>query len=213
MNMGCKEIDKLLIEYHEKSLNPDGEKSVEEHLKGCQGCRGRLREIERTYRILAKDSVPPREESFWVNFVPEVRSRIGREDRRGNLLKPRVKWALGSAGVLAVVILSWSLLTLDQRGLGEYVEEPAIETTLALSDPYSYADQLVEIVTSYGEEYFPSEMLLSNGAPAELGLAEEILEQDYADQTDLGSVLGELSLEELKKLEEQVRNLKIGDIL
>ncbi len=120
---------------------------------------------------------------------------------------------MGLAGVLAMAILSWSLLTLDQRGLDEYVEEPAMETTLALSDPYSYADQLVEIITSYGEEYFPAEILLSNGALAELGLAEEILEQDYAEQTDLGSVLGELSLEELRRLEERVRNLKIGDIL
>jgi hypothetical protein len=213
MNMGCKEVDKVLIDYHENSLTPDGKKAVEEHLKECQGCRRRLQEIERTYRILARDSVPSREESFWVNFVPEVRSRIGGEDGRGSVLKPRVKWALGLVSVLAVVILSWSLLTLDRRGPDEYVEEPAIETTLALSDPYSYADQLVEIVTSYGEEYFPAEMLLPNEATAELGLAEEILEQDYADQTDLGSLLRELSLEELKQLEEQVRNLKIGDIL
>jgi predicted anti-sigma-YlaC factor YlaD len=213
MNMKCREIDRLLIEYHEDALSPDRKKQVKEHLVSCEGCRLRLEEIQHAYKLLAKDETPQPDENFWVNFLPQVRSRIEAKEGQKAIFRPGVRWAIGFASVLLVVIVGSLLFTKDDQILVQQEEQQLLETTLALSNPYTYADQLVEVLTTQGAESLPVEVLLSNGGTNQLELAAEVLDEDYLNQTDLNSILGELNLEELKQLEDNVRTLNVADIL
>jgi hypothetical protein len=213
MNKKCKEIDRLLIQYHEDALSPDKKKQVEEHLADCQGCRIKLEEIKQTHVLLTEDKVPQPEENFWIDFLPQVRSRIEAKEKPITVFRPGVRWAVGLASVLLVVIVGSLLFTEKEETLVQQEAEQPLETTLALSNPYTYADQLAEVLTTQGTEALPVEMLLSNGGIGELELAAEVLQEDYLNQTDLNSILGELSLEELKQLEDNVKVLKVADIL
>jgi anti-sigma factor RsiW len=213
MNKKCKEIDRILIEYHEDTLGPDKKKQVEEHLAGCEGCRLRLEGIQHAYKLLAEDETPQPDENFWINFLPQVRSRIEAKEKPGTIFQPKVKWAVGLASMLAAVIIGSLLFTRDNQILVQQEAEQPLETTLALSNPYTYADQLAEVLTSQDSESLPVEVLLSNGGTNQLELAAEVLDENYLNQTDLNSLLGELNLEELKQLEDNIKALSVADIL
>ncbi len=213
MNTICREIHELLIEYHENSLDPEQRAKVEDHLASCENCQLRLQEIRQAYGLLAEDLVPPAEESFWIDFLPGVRSRIEARRRPVWNLWPRARWAVGVVSVLALVIVGSLLLTREDASLVQEEAEQPEETTLALTDPYTYADQLAEVVSSDSGGTLPVETLLADGGVEDLGLAEELLEEDYISQSDVNSMLSELSAEELKQLEQNIRTLKIEDIL
>lgn len=213
MYMKCKEIDRFLIEYHEDALSPDKKKQVEEHLAGCEGCRLRLEEIQHAYKMLAKDETPQPDENFWVNFLPQVRSRIEAKEKPRTIFQPKVKWAVGLASMLLAVIVGSLLFTKDNQTLVQQEVEQPLETTLALSNPYTYADQLAEVLTSQVTETIPVEMLLSNGGANQLELAADVLDEEYLNQSDINSILRQLSLDELKQLEDNVKTLSVADIL
>jgi hypothetical protein len=213
MNKKCKEIDRLLIEYNEEALSLDRKKQVEEHLADCQGCRDKLEEIKQTQALLAKDKVPQPEESFWIDFLPQVRSRFEVKEKPRTIFRPGVRWAVGLASMLLVVIVGSLLFTRDNQILVQQEEQQPLEITLALSNPYTYADQLAEILTSQETEPVAVEALLSNGGTNQLGLAAEVLDEDYLNQMDINSILGEWSLEELRQLEDNVKALTVADIL
>jgi predicted anti-sigma-YlaC factor YlaD len=213
MNKKCREIDRLLIEYHEEVLSPDRKKQVEEHLADCHGCRIKLEEIQNAFTLLTEDEVPQPQESFWIDFLPQVRSRIEAKDKTRTIFRPNVRWAVGLTSVLLVMIVGSLLFTKDNQTVVQQETEQPLETTLALSNPYTYADQLAEILTAQETEPVAVEALLSNGGTNQLGLAAEVLDEDYLNQVDINSILGELSLEELRQLEDNVKALNVADIL
>lgn len=213
MTKRCKDVDRFLIEYYEDSLDPVERKEVEEHLADCEGCRRSLKEIEHVYGLLAKDSMPLPQEGFWVNFLPQVRARIEGGQRAGGTLLPKVRWSIGLVSILLVAIIGSLLLTTDKPTVVERETESMEEISLALLEPYSYADQLAEVLSSQDEASLPVELLVSNGGVRNLDLAEKLLEEDYIQQSDPNSILSELSLEELRQLEADLKALDISDIL
>jgi hypothetical protein len=213
MNARCKDVEILLIEYREDSLDPDQRKKVREHLAVCESCRVKLEELQHACGLLAEDVVPPAEESFWIDFLPQVRSRIEQKQRLRWVAWPKIRWAVGLVSVLALVTVGSLLLTREKMDLVQQEAEQPEETTLALTDPYNYADQLAEVISSDSGGVLPVETLLADGGVEDLGLAEELLEEDYISQSDVNSMLSELNTEELKQLEQNVRALKIEDIL
>ena len=213
MSGKCKDVDRLLIDYYEGSLDPILSKKVEEHLADCEGCRRSLKEIERVYGLLAKDSIPLPEEGFWVNFLPQVRARIEGSEKPRRVILPRIRWSVGVVSMLLLVIIASLLLTTDRPTMVERETQATEEVSLALLEPYSYADQLAEVLSSQDETSLPIELLVSDGGVRDLDLAEKVLEEDYIRLTDLNSILSELSLEELRQLEEEIRTLDISDVL
>ncbi len=209
--MKCNEVKLLLVEYYENSLDLDDRSRVKQHLSGCESCRFRLKQIEQLHQLLAKENVPSPEESFWTNFLPEVRSRIKDKKKPRGILIPKTRLAFGLLSVVAVVIISLILFTTDRRNMVEHRTEPMVETILSVSDPSSYTEQLAEMLSAQGE--LPLNVFLSNGETQDLELTEKILEQDLLSQKSLNSILIELSSEELKQLEESIKTLVVGDIL
>jgi hypothetical protein len=207
----CKDISPLLIEYQENSLGPEERGAVEKHLRECDRCRKELGEIEELYQLLTKESVPSPQESFWTNFIPEVRARIESKKKTRGLFFPRPRLVLGVLTVLTVAIVSIFMFTLDKRNLVDRQSEQMAEFAISLPELSSTSDELAEILSAEAEVSL--DVLISNGEGEQLDLVEGILEEDYLSELSLNSVLSELDLEELKKVEEKIRALQIGDIL
>jgi len=209
--MRCKDVSPLLIEYQENSLGPEERGVVEKHLRECDRCRKELGEIEELYQLLAKESVPSPEENFWTNFLPEVRARIERKKKRRGLLIPKPRLAFGILTIVAVAIVSIFIFTSDESNLVESQGEEMGEIVLSPPELSSTTDELAEVLFAEGEASLA--VLLSNGEGQQLDLVEGILEEDYLSELSLNSILSELDLEELKKVEEKMKALQIGDIL
>jgi predicted anti-sigma-YlaC factor YlaD len=213
IEMKCEDIRKLLPEYHDESLLPEQREEVRRHLAGCEGCRFRFEEIRRTLGLLAQDSVPEREESFWVDFLPQVRSRIEQKQKTRWLAWPKIRWAVGLVSVLTLVVVGSLLVTRKNQNLVQQETGQALETSIALSNPDSYVDQLAEVLSTAGAESTSVAALLADTQNQDLKLAEQVLDEDYLGESDLGSLLSELSLEELKQLEQNISSLQVKDIL
>jgi anti-sigma factor RsiW len=213
IGMKCEDVRKLLPEYHDESLLPEQAEEVQRHLSGCEDCRAKLEEIRQTLGLLTQDKVPEREESFWVDFLPQVRSRIEEKQKTRWLAWPKVRWAVGLVSVLALVVVGSLVFTGKDQKLVQQEREQALETSIALSNPNTYADQLAEVLSTAGTESTSVAALLTDSQNQDLTLAEQVLDEDYLGESDLGGLLSELSLEELKQLEQNISNIQVKDIL
>ena len=209
--MRCKEVSQVLIDYHESSLDADQRRWVKQHLSECEKCRDQLKEIEQLYQLLARERVPSPGESFWTGFLPEVRARIERKKKRRGLLIPKPRLAFGILTILAVAIVSIFMFTLDKRNLVDRQSEQMAEIAISSPEFSSTTEELAEILSAEAEVSL--DVLLSNGEGEELDFIEGILEESYLSQVSLNSILSELDLEELKKLEERIKALQVRDIL
>ncbi len=125
-----------LSEYLDDELTPAERAGVDEHLRGCPGCRVVLEELRRvTLRAAALPDAAPRP-SLW----PEVAERIGHPGLRpagGDELAarrrrtaPPLRWAAGIAAVLALGIGIG-------RTLPHTARQPVAQSTPpARTDPY-----------------------------------------------------------------------------
>jgi hypothetical protein len=211
--MRCKEIKNLLVPYYDNSLDPDEREKVKKHLVGCGSCRLKLKEIEDTLGLLTKESVPQPEESFWINFLPQVRARIETEIKPIFTLFPKPKLVFRLMSVMVLVALSFFLFNLDQRKSVEPWPDTFMESIISESDLTSSTDQLAEILSSPSVDSLAIDVFLSSEGEEELELTESILEEDYLSRNNLNTILSELSIQELKQIEESIKTLQVGDIL
>jgi hypothetical protein len=212
-DMRCKEIKNLLVPYYDNSLDPDEREKVKKHLAECDSCRLKLKEIEDTLGLLTKESVQQPEESFWTNFLPEVRSRIETERKPIFTLFPKPRLVFGLMSALVMVALSFFLLNMDPKKLMELRTDTSMESILLESDLTSSTDQLAEILSSPSVDSLAIDVFLSSEGEEELELTESILEEDYLSRNNLNTILSELSIQELKQIEESIKTLRVGDIL
>jgi anti-sigma factor RsiW len=209
--MRCKEVSPLLIEYQENSLASEERGAVEKHLRECDRCKRDLEEIEELYHLLAEENVPSPQESFWTSFLPEVRAGIESKKKARGLFFPKPRLVVGVLTVLTVAIVSIFMLSSDEKSLVESQGEEMEEIVLSPPELSSTTEELAEILSEEGEVSLS--IFLANGEEQQLDLIEGILEEDYLSQLSLNSVLGELDTEELKKLEESIKALRVGEIL
>jgi hypothetical protein len=210
--MKCKDCEELLIQYLENSLDAEERGRVERHLFECEACRISLQEMESTLRLLAGERVPQPEEGFWTNFLPQVRSKIGAEEKPGFTLFPKPRLVSGLVSVLVIVLLGVFLFNVGQKRVGELQTELSTESILSEAEYSSTTEQLAEVLSSEEDESIEVEVFLQS-SEEELALTESILDDDYLSEKSLNSILGELSMQELKQIEESVKALQISDIL
>jgi|GEM_PF-1353261 len=209
--MRCKDVSPLLIGYQENSLGPQERGRVKKHLRECDRCSKEFEEIERLYQLLAEESVPPPQESFWTNFLPEVRTRIESKRKTRGLFFPKPRLVAGVLTVVIVAIVSVFVFTSDEKSLVELRPQQMEEVAVSTPELSSTAAELAEMLSAEGEVSLT--ILLANGDEQQLDLIEGILEEDYLSELSLNSVLSELDVEELKELEQSIEALQVGDIL
>jgi hypothetical protein len=211
--MKCKEFEELLIRYLEDSLDPKERERVKHHLSECQVCRIKLQEMKSTLHLLAKEQVPQPEEGFWTSFLPQVRSKIEAEERPSFTIFPKPRLVSGLVSVVVIVLLGLFLFNVSQKRTGELQTEFTTESILSEAEYSSSSEQLAEVLSSEEDESLEVEVFLLGSKEEELALTESILEDDYLSGQSLNSILGELSVPELKQIEENVKALQISDIL
>jgi hypothetical protein len=204
----CKEVSQLLMDYNEGLLDGDRKRLLQAHLLDCAKCQKDLEEIKATFGLLSRGKISEPSESFWINFLPEVRQRI----EKGKLRKPvrifKSKLAFGFLSGLVVLIIGITLFLRDYR-----VKPESQFTILDYSLPSSYAsyatyDKLSELLAFYEDQevirnsLFPEE---ENG----LVLLGEAAEEEYWSKKDLEMIFSELSIDELKMLAEKIEKTNI----
>jgi anti-sigma factor RsiW len=211
--MKCKDFEELLVQYLEDSLDPKERKKVEQHLGECEACRINLQEMESTLHLLAEEQLPQPEEDFWINFLPQVRSKIDAEEKPSFTLFPKPRLVSGVVSVMVIVLLGLFLFNVSQKRVGDPLTESSTESILSEVEYSSSAEQLAEVLSSEEDESLEVEVFLSSSEEEELALTESILEDDYLSGQSLNSILGELSVQELKQIEKSVKALQVSDIL
>jgi hypothetical protein len=211
--MKCKDFEELLVQYLEDSLDPKERKKVEQHLGECEACRINLQEMESTLHLLAEEQLPQPEEDFWINFLPQVRSKIDAEEKPSFTLFPKPRLVSGLVSVMVIVLLGLFLFNVSQKRVGDPLTESSTESILSEAEYSSTTEQLAEVLSSEEDESLELEIFLSNTEEDELDLTESMLEYDYLSNKSLNSILGEMSMQELKQIEKSVKALQVSDIL
>ena len=104
--MNCDKARRILVDYSEGSLGDGKRHAVEEHLSGCEACKGELAQIERLKeRILSLES-PERDPEFWRRFDNKLSQRLNEEETVATDLGFRRRAALPFAAAAAVAALA-----------------------------------------------------------------------------------------------------------
>ena len=204
--MDCKKISFLLVDFYEDVLDTKEKKLIEEHLESCLKCRLKLGEIQKTFEILEKEKteVPP--DIFWTNFLPEVRKRI--EDKRATkkafVFKPEL--ISFSATILVILLLGVFLFNRDYRSR---VESFYLEDTYYTFYSYkSSTENLSELLSS--EKDLDWTFILSEEDEIEdSDLLEKVLDERYWEESEINTIIEDLTPDELLTLEKKLEQLKI----
>ena len=70
----CPEFEENFILFHYGDLVGAERQKLENHLAGCTGCAGYLKELATLLPLTAKTDQPPQE--FWLNYNRELRHRL-----------------------------------------------------------------------------------------------------------------------------------------
>lgn len=150
--MRCDEIRKRLSEYLDGELPPDGKRSVEEHLAGCEGCRRELSELELTLghlRSLPEVEPPP----FYTQSVMR-RVREEAQAKPGLLRKLffplRVKLPIEALAVALVAVVAVYVF----KAMGP---EVAMRPPTVVASAPEAADEMASLRQKTEEKAVPAE--------------------------------------------------------
>ncbi|MBW2028585.1 MAG: zf-HC2 domain-containing protein [Deltaproteobacteria bacterium] len=113
--MGCEEIREHLSEYVDGVLDPETKSMVDEHLSACKACREELGALKALVGELGSmEAVSPPED-----FLEQLHARMERRPFMSSILRKlfmpmRIKVPLELAGAVALVVLVFSILHLQQ---------------------------------------------------------------------------------------------------
>ncbi len=206
--MSCKKIKNLLVDYYENSLESEGKKLVEDHLRTCESCPRHLQEVESLFDLLAQEKTEKPEESFWIDFVPEVRGRIDEVSPPKSVwsLFPRLAPRLGL--VIALLLVGVILFSNDYRFANRVAPEFQEETTYSLYDFENSEDQLAEILSSMEARDQTGGLISPDDEKTILAL-QETVEEQYWDKAGWDEILEDLSTEEVNLLEREIEKIEI----
>lgn len=74
--MKCEEVEKLMIDYLDKSLEENIRLEIEKHIETCENCLEDLRDNQQVLKLLSKDEMVKPEDSLRINFYHMLHSQI-----------------------------------------------------------------------------------------------------------------------------------------
>ena len=206
--MNCRKITSLLVDYNEDALTAEEKKMVEEHLRVCESCRKELKEIQSLFGVLEREKTENVEDSYWINFVPEIRKKILQAPPPGfkwNLI-PKLGPLLGF--VIAILMTGIFLFSKDHSSQIRSISLSEQTRTYSLYDFESPVDQLADILSlTEGIQEFKD--LVTGGNGESILTLEKIVDEQYWEKVELQDILEDLSSEELQLLEENIEKITI----
>ena len=126
------------------------------HLRDCEACGARLRELEQTWRLVSAAEVPEPSPLYWEVFRRQVASRL--DEAQGSVASRRF-WIPGlaavvAAGLVVASVVPWSppgTSTLPPRPLPAWSALPEDDgTALAILEHLALSDDDVDSVGAGG---------------------------------------------------------------
>lgn len=103
MSLSCNTVQDLLVMYQERSLSPETEREVQEHLDGCPACRAEYKEVARSLR--QKQRAPEVAECEMEDKIEQY-ARVAKKLRRRRILETILTAAGAAAAVTAAVLIT-----------------------------------------------------------------------------------------------------------
>jgi anti-sigma factor RsiW len=132
--MDCRETQTLLTAFHDGEL-PDADRArVEEHLRGCPGCRALQADLARADEAAG---VPDPGPGYWDRFNTRVEDRIEREAEgpRVAVLRPKQGWMRQQLRFLVPAVAAAALVVVVVRYGGLNPGAPTTIIPQAVSEP------------------------------------------------------------------------------
>jgi anti-sigma factor RsiW len=118
--MNCKHVQELLPLFVGRDLEEERAKLVTAHLQSCAKCAGAADEYRETRQLLQQFAPPPFSEEVYTGIRQRVLREIARESPESigpslpqlvGLFRPRLRWAIATALVLAFSIFAFYFVT------------------------------------------------------------------------------------------------------
>ena len=132
--MECRETQTLLTAFHDGELPAADRTRMEEHLRGCPECAGRLADLARVDRSAG---VPDPGPVYWDRFNARVMERVDREadGPKVAVLRPKSGWMRQQLRYLLPAAAAAALVVVIVRLGGMDSGAPVPEVPPAVSEP------------------------------------------------------------------------------
>ncbi len=92
--MKCEEVEKLMIDYLDNTLEQGLRQKIEKHLEICERCLDELKDSQKVLNLISKDEMVKPEDSLRINFYHMLHSQIKKseESKTSSFRKPLAPW-------------------------------------------------------------------------------------------------------------------------
>ncbi|MFH1825007.1 MAG: zf-HC2 domain-containing protein [Candidatus Firestonebacteria bacterium] len=108
MVIKCADVKNNILDYINNEIDKVEREDISEHLKGCKDCRTKLLEYEEILKLSKSIKLKKPDEKFWINFLPNVRSRLEKKKNILNIFKPVIAF---SCALIFLLIIFYPKIT------------------------------------------------------------------------------------------------------
>lgn len=144
--MNCKNVQELLPLYVGRDLEEKREKLVHVHLQSCDDCARAAAEYSESQQLLQMFEPPLFGEEVYSGIRQRVLREIGREpttpgfaESIANLFRPRIRWAVATALLLAVTVVGFYFIANRTNEQQQAAGQRSTEGPTRQGDPSSVA--------------------------------------------------------------------------
>ncbi len=106
--MKCTEVEAIIIDYLDKTLDENLRNDLEKHLETCEHCLDELKESQKVLQLMTKSEIAQPDESLRINFYHMLHSEIDKTNKRkvfeGNAVIPANRtWYRIAAGFALLI--------------------------------------------------------------------------------------------------------------
>ncbi len=80
--MKCEEVEKLMVDYLDLSLEESTRQEIEKHLETCERCIDELKDTQEVLKLISKDEMENPDDSLKINFYHMLHSEIRKNEER-----------------------------------------------------------------------------------------------------------------------------------
>ena len=195
--MNCKEFKKYSIEFIEGTLPHPLMKEMETHLHKCEKCRLRLENLQKTIKLLKKDTaIPPLSRAKQNSLFPIVMQRI--EKQRMKIRKIRVWTYSLSTGIAVVIISLLSILSIQKTRNNTIITFSINPNHLVYTEDTLVNNYIAEALIKNDTLFTQIENIEINGLET---------------TSDINTLIEGLSTKEIDKLTNELKNINFKDII
>ena len=160
--MNCEKAGRILVDYSEGLLREGKRHAVEEHLSGCEACKGELAQIEKLKeRVLSLES-PKRDTEFWRCFDNKLSQRLNDEKSVATDLGFRRRATLPFVAAAAVAALAVVSLLIfgrqdftpapDPQVAGDVTVDNTVDSVVLEMDAFD-DDILIDVLLAQADSF------------------------------------------------------------